>query len=291
MPWFSDPDCVSAWLFDGESTGDDAVDFGPIGANDLTDLGAASMIRSASGWLDDCMAPDGTDMLLGLTDANQVLLDLTWGQWTIGMWVKSNGAWPAAADPIFMCKEDGGGDLSYRLFYDKTSKKLTGTFSEDGSTAVTVESDAIPAASTWIHVAWKYDGTTIRMYVDAALQADTASFAGPMNTNAEVFALGGRGDGSLSFRFDGFIDEVFQFKRALTQAEIGNIVNDGLSGPSTNLHDVVIIIADALGPTHYSTKLQATNAAKFVNVDIEIANALPGVHNVDDLLDGEIDVN
>lgn len=82
-----------------------------------------------------------------------------------------------------------------------------------------------------MHLACVYNDTDIRIYVDGVLDtgADNpkAHTTGIFNSNASFIVGDG---GGLTNEFDGLIDEVIIFDRALSAAEILNIYNDGIDG-------------------------------------------------------------
>jgi len=87
-------------------------------------------------------------------------------------------------------------------------------------------------AGVWRHIAFTYDGTTIKQYVDGQVQ-NQAAFAGKSIGNTQPFLLG-KGyafPGSLvTTHFAGKLDEIEIFDRGLTQLEIQAIYNAGSSG-------------------------------------------------------------
>lgn len=79
-----------------------------------------------------------------------------------------------------------------------------------------------PATVGWHHVAAVQDGVTNirRLYVDGVLSANTEPAA--FCNNAAAFHIGASDDGTRDF-WDGRIDEVRIYNRALTQAEVANL--------------------------------------------------------------------
>jgi concanavalin A-like lectin/glucanase superfamily protein len=68
---------------------------------------------------------------------------------------------------------------------------------------------------TWTHLATTYDGSRIRLYVNGRLVATTTQ-RGPLVTGSGALTIGNYcGD-----RFDGLIDEVRVYDRALSASEI-----------------------------------------------------------------------
>jgi hypothetical protein len=92
--------------------------------------------------------------------------------------------------------------------------------------ASTVSSPATLALGRWIHVAGTWDGATARVYVDGVAVASTPAPTLPSNT----LALRIGGDSTGGNRFDGLIDEVAVYDRALSAAEIADIVTHGSAG-------------------------------------------------------------
>jgi len=79
----------------------------------------------------------------------------------------------------------------------------------------------------WYHVAGTYDGTTQRIYLNGQ-EVATATFSVAISTTDEALRIGVQSTGEDSF--DGLIDEVELFNRALTSDEIRAIFNVGSVG-------------------------------------------------------------
>jgi hypothetical protein len=76
-----------------------------------------------------------------------------------------------------------------------------------------------------------YDGAAIRIYVDGRLDGTMAA-SGPININASPVRIGGIGPGS-PYNFNGLIDEVSFYNRALTPEEIRGLYLSGAAGKCT----------------------------------------------------------
>lgn len=76
--------------------------------------------------------------------------------------------------------------------------------------------------ATWYHVAFVYDGSDIRLYVDGSLDGTPVSQSGNVATSSKAFLVGSgwNGNNPLTFPFDGLIDEVAVFNRSLSAQEI-----------------------------------------------------------------------
>ncbi len=86
----------------------------------------------------------------------------------------------------------------------------------------------------WQHIAWIYDGSSIKLYVNGTLKGSkTASgtFLGP----AVNFGIGKSLLGGFNFVYGGRIDEVSVWNKGLTQAEIQDMMANELTGTEANL--------------------------------------------------------
>ncbi len=91
---------------------------------------------------------------------------------------------------------------------------------------------AIP--QVWQHIAWIYDGTSIKLYVNGTLKGSKAAsgtFLGP----AVTFGIGKSILGGFNFVYGGRIDEVTVWNKALTQAEIQSMMTTEPTGTEANL--------------------------------------------------------
>lgn len=91
---------------------------------------------------------------------------------------------------------------------------------------------AVP--QVWQHMAWIYDGTAIKLYVNGTLKGSkpaSGNFLGPTVT----FGIGKSLLGGFNFVYGGRIDEVSVWNKALTQTEIQDIMANELTGTEANL--------------------------------------------------------
>jgi hypothetical protein len=99
-----------------------------------------------------------------------------------------------------------------KLYFDGEGQNLAGT--------TTIQ------PNTWYHAAVTYDGTTVTLYLNGQVENSAARF---LNTflDAKGLAIGLRPGSAV---WNGQIDEVELFNRALSQAEIQAIYNAGSAG-------------------------------------------------------------
>ena len=90
-----------------------------------------------------------------------------------------------------------------------------------GAGAVTFASTSIPV-NAWTHLAQTYDGATIRLYVNGVV-ASSLPKTGALETNTSPLSIGGTN--AYGEFFQGFIDDVRVYDRALTPSEITSDMN------------------------------------------------------------------
>jgi hypothetical protein len=83
-----------------------------------------------------------------------------------------------------------------------------------------------PASNRWIHMAGTYDGSLIRLYVDG-VEIGSQPLTGKIQVDGNPVTIGGEENGAVSQvvdgEFDGRIDEVRLYNRALSAAEIREV--------------------------------------------------------------------
>jgi len=90
--------------------------------------------------------------------------------------------------------------------------------------------------SQWIHVAGTYDDGTLRLYVDGVEEAEATAATYGVNTTQELLIGAGSNEGPThDYFFQGPIDDVRIYDRALSQSEIASIM-DGTLGSVSELH-------------------------------------------------------
>jgi hypothetical protein len=149
------------------------------------------------------------------------------GEITMMAWVNSPG-WEGSGDQwIDKNCHNGGEKNSYGMgvFSNGTTIQM---FLGSGGARPTLTANQTPALNEWGHVAGTYDGQTMRTYLNGeeiAKQDEKFDFQG---TNDSPLRVGGSKD-RPAYTFNGAIDEVVIYKRALDEKEINNVMNNGIS--------------------------------------------------------------
>ncbi|MDA0180308.1 DUF4082 domain-containing protein [Solirubrobacter phytolaccae] len=198
---------VAAYGFD-ETTGATATD--TVNHNDGT---IANATRVVDGRFGRALSFNGTNSVVGVPHAPA--LNLTAGM-TLEAWIKPTtlNSWRSV-----ILKEQVG-SLAYALFANTDANVPAGhifTTAELGAPAPA----GLPL-STWAHLTMTWDGATLKTFVDGA-QVGSQAAPAPLVTSAGQLRIGG--DSVRNGWFNGLIDEVRVYNRALTPAEIGTDMN------------------------------------------------------------------
>ncbi len=153
-------------------------------------------------------------------------------------WIK-NEAITDAADQIIMGKYIAtGSNRSYLLGMSASPANTFGFWfylSSDGGSTNKLELSSTGTSytsGTWYHIAAVYNDTDLRIYVNGSLDCTPGTYSlGIFDSgNQAWFLVGAKDSTTTTDYFDGLIDEVGVFNRALTSAEVANIYNNGISG-------------------------------------------------------------
>jgi hypothetical protein len=215
---------VAAYSFDA-GTGTTLADTSGKGNNGTI----ANATWITAGRFGSALSFNGTNALVTIADANS--LDLA-GALTLEAWV-----YPTAINgwETVILKE-ASGDLTYALYGDNNGNDVAGaprrpTLSlRQGTTTYMGNGATQLALNTWTHLAATYDGANMRLYVNGSL-AGTAARTGSVNVSANPLRIGG--NNVWGEWFNGRIDEVRVYSRALAAGEIQSDMNTPVGAPDT----------------------------------------------------------
>ena len=91
-----------------------------------------------------------------------------------------------------------------------------------GSTQEGVDSDSVPLINTWHHVVGVAINGTVTLYVNGSKQSLTSTYLGSVS-NSVPFEIGRLDQGMGPHEFEGAIDEVRVYNRALNNSEIQSL--------------------------------------------------------------------
>ena len=141
------------------------------------------------------------------------LVDLTEGG-AVSVWVKSDGETDSWACVL------AKGLSSWRIIRNNQNSTLSFHFNPaSGASEFQANGSISVIDGKWHHVLAEYTGSEIDLYIDGKLDASTVTGSTDMKSNTDLVYIGSR-TGRLSDRsWNGYIDEVKIYDRALTPAE------------------------------------------------------------------------
>ena len=204
-----------------EAAGLTAIDSSPSAKN-----GTIRQALRVPGKIGGALSFDGVDDWVTVTDTTASPLDLNLGM-TLEAWV--NPVLMSGWECILMKERGvvGEGLLSYALYAHDGAPLSLGLPVPAGYVRVNpvltttdraVRGVAALPLNTWTHLATTYDGTNQRMYVNGVLVSTVAGTGGINQANGAL-RIGGNASSTGEF-FQGLIDEVRVYNRALSAAEI-----------------------------------------------------------------------
>ncbi len=126
-----------------------------------------------------------------------------------------------------------GGDTEFYLIQIGDGKLECRYISSTGFYEVVGPANTI-IPQVWQHLAWVYDGSTVKLYINGVLKGSKAA-SGVLTDGSVPFAIGKSPVGTYNFVFGGRADEVSVWKKGLTQAEIQDIMANELTGTEAGL--------------------------------------------------------
>ena len=225
------PDLIGEWHFD-EGSGTTAHDSSEYGNN-----GTLTNMDPATDWVDGKIGDyaldfDGTNDYVDC--GNDLPLNITEAI-TIMIWIKPAVAGEGGQNAGPVCKAESGVDWSWQLRYNAPGdgNYMGFQFNGDpeGSTWVSVKQNLSPGE--WYHIAGTFDGTDVKCYLNG-VEKDTNQISAIKGGSSTLF-IGQDGWNSI---FNGVIDEVKIYNRALSEEEIKADYETGLEDvtpPETTL--------------------------------------------------------
>jgi hypothetical protein len=237
---------------------------GENNANDIQSSNHGMLQNGATfavGKVDQAFSFDGIDDVLEVNDdpslkpANAI---------TVDAWIYWRG--PQANYNRILTKRrvTSVGGISYHLVIvgNKLFWGINVSGGITGSAENVSDSNDFPT-NTWHHVVGTYDGASLRLYIDG-IQVASRAQSGSIAYDTEPLVIGWY-DSNFGEYFDGLIDEVEIFNRALSAAEIQSIYNAGSAGKCKECTppEVSITGNDPVCPNSTHTYTANTDATTF----------------------------
>jgi hypothetical protein len=171
---------------------------------------------------------DGVDDYVDLRSRSS--LDIT-NQITITAWVKFTGT---TQQNIYSRGEYYGGKLGVEA---TIISKQPNFWLGNGVTAQYLTASQVLTENEWHYLAFVWDGTIKKIYIDDKSDPSTQTFTGPISYWHQNAMIGRRSSVSMAY-FNGTIDEVRIYNRALSAEEIQALYYAGL----TNKFNVTFLL-------------------------------------------------
>jgi hypothetical protein len=212
MPSVGPPGLVAAYgLNEGSGTSTD----------DASGNGHGGTLENGQSWTSagkygNALLLNGVSDFVSILDSPTLSLGSTG---TIEAWVKPDvlGRWHS-----LLAKGAANSDPVHNYALEITNQNVFRCILGDGASSMVVDS-AVPAvAAQFTHVACAWDGTTVRLYINGALNSSRPQTLTPAANAAQLYLgqFGGNSD-----RLQGTLDEVRIYARALTDAELQTDMN------------------------------------------------------------------
>jgi len=166
-----------------------------------------------------CLKFDGANDYVNISDSSGSVFNPKQGSFSISAWIKLNRL-PASPNDYVISEKNG--DVAAYTFFVSYINSRSGLFLQDSS-SIYSEVDGITSLQlgNWYHIVGvrnKATGKTY-LYVNGVLDNQANDPTGNIDITLDLFVGGGWGYGY----FNGTIDEVKIYNRALTQGEISSL--------------------------------------------------------------------
>jgi len=273
------PTCVptTSGLMDWWSGESNAYD--NIGNNNGTLVGGATY---ANGEVGQAFLFDGSSGYVSIPDSAS--LDVATTNITIELWLKVNQTTPNSDWRGIVSK----GNLSWQLEGIQGSGAIAFTINptDPGLFGTRNVNDGL-----WHHVAGVYDGSYLYIYVDGSLDTSTPTTTTFVAQTNDPLLLGANPHSPLPYYFNGLVDEVSVYDRALSAQQIQGIYNAGIAGkcplPITIINQptnetvlaqtsaTFAVSATGSKPIKYQWNFNGTNIIGATNSSLTLVNLQP----------------
>jgi hypothetical protein len=169
---------------------------------------------------------------LDVPDASNLRLS----SFTVATWFKTTANFPDEGVMVNkggLGSESAGKNQNYGIWFT-SSERLQGGFETTGGTNKYLTSTNTYNDGQWHHGVVTFDNPNniVRLFVDGVQIGTLSTTSNPDNTGSQPLRIAGNAQSLTEDFFIGQLDEVGVWNRALTNAEITDLKNNGMFAPS-----------------------------------------------------------
>jgi hypothetical protein len=234
---------IGSWLMD-EGSGSVVGDGSGLN-NQGSVVGSASWVAGQSG---SALSLDGSSGYVSVPDSAS--LDVS-GPVSVVAWFR-----PQVVRTQYVVKKASSVADGYELGLSSAGRVFFRVNQASSGNTYRVDStSAYPAnGSTWVHAAGVYDGSRVRLYLDGVEQA---SVVGPVSVGVNALALAIGAEPGGAGKFQGAVDSVEVYARALSATEIASMAEPPAAAPVAVDGEVSTTVGQAV-----SGQLAVTGASR-----------------------------
>lgn len=213
---------VGYWKMD-ENTGTSTTDSSGNGNNSTTWTGATW----AAGKFGSATSYNGSDQVVRFAESSSTDLGATTDSYTVSAWIKFTSC--ANVCDIFDKMSNSSAAHPFHLYIDSTNKPYFSFRDSAGNLSTAFQNSAL-TAGTWYHLTAVRDKLNNKLYLyvngSLTLSSQTATDTTTTSaTNNDDISIGNGGGSYTNNDFNGAIDDVRLYNRALTPAEVRQLYN------------------------------------------------------------------
>jgi hypothetical protein len=183
-------------LLPGDTSTNDASSY----SRSVSAVGGAAVSASQKRWGAGSLYFDGSGDYLTIPSSSAFSFGASGGEFTIEfwMWMESYG------NNYTTVMTRRTSDWQWQIGFPNTGRYINASTNSAG-TSFTIQDTSQLSLSAWHHVAWSFDGTTYRLYVDGAIVASSTASGGFGEIGGDVTIGSVPGGGEY---FHGYIDDL-----------------------------------------------------------------------------------
>ena len=186
--------------------------------NTGTTVGMATSTGVGAGKIGQALNFDGSNDFVNVADSP---FDFT-GDFSISAWVYPENI---AAGLHIVSKYEAG---AYALTTSEAGFASKFNFVvRDGTSAKFAATNNVGNNNTWHHLVGAVSGTSVKLYLDGVLQTTQGTLVSAVSTTNYPLSIGVNPGATYANFFDGRIDEVRVYNRALSANEVNRLYNMG----------------------------------------------------------------